>query len=75
MTVEHQYDVPMDDSHDPLLTIKQIATMFEVRPDTIRSYKNRHQMPAPDNVFGRTPVWHTSTIRRWRQEPTGWHRH
>lgn len=66
MSGVQRYDVSMDDSMDPLLTVMEIATLYGVRPDTIRAYKHRHQMPQPDRVFGRTPLWHTSTIRRWR---------
>ena len=60
-----------------LLTLADIAEEIGVTVDSIRVYhqratKNRRagterpgDLPEPDDVFGRSPVWHRSTIRRW----------
>lgn len=48
------------------LTSQQVASLLEVSPKTISSYKARGQMPEPDRIYGRTPLWKHSTIEAWR---------
>lgn len=50
------------------LTSKQIAELLGVSTSTISSYKARGQMPEPDRVYGRTPLWSYDTITKWRGE-------
>lgn len=51
---------------DKLLTTGQVAELLGVSPSTVTAYKAREQMPAPDVVYGRTPLWLQSTIATWR---------
>lgn len=51
-----------------LLTVKQVAEVTGLAVGTITAYRNRGQMPEPDAVYGRTPVWRESTIRKWRNK-------
>jgi hypothetical protein len=48
------------------LTIGDVARLLDVKPSTVRAYKTRGQMPAPDGRLGRTPWWRTETITAWR---------
>jgi predicted DNA-binding transcriptional regulator AlpA len=50
------------------LTSKQLAEILGVSPKTISAYKARGQMPEPDRVYGRTPLWSYATIEKWRGE-------
>lgn len=50
---------------DRLLTTEDIAALLGVERDTVSSYKSRGQMPAPDQQYGRTPLWKHSTIQSW----------
>ena len=49
-----------------LLTVDEVAQMLGVKRQTITAYKARRQMPEPDKVYGRTPLWKESTIMAWR---------
>lgn len=58
----------MNTTHeDRLLTSLEVAELLNLHPDTITSYNAKSQMPPPDKKFGRTPLWHLSTIRKWRK--------
>lgn len=60
-----------------LLTLADIAEEIGVTVDSIRVYhqratKNRRDknprpgdLPAPDQTFGRSPVWDRSTVQDW----------
>lgn len=59
------------------LTIPQIAEILGVEAVSVRTYhqnaqRNRREgrvrradMPTPDMVFGRSPVWKPTTIKKW----------
>lgn len=59
------------------LTLPDIAARIDVGVDSIRVYhqraaKNRRagsprpgDLPAPDNTFGRSPVWTEQTVADW----------
>lgn len=49
-----------------MLTSDQVADYVGVHRNTITSYRARGQMPAPDQQYGRTPLWRRSTIDAWR---------
>jgi predicted DNA-binding transcriptional regulator AlpA len=49
-----------------LLTMEEVAELIGVERSTVSAYKARQQMPAPDKVYGRTPLWKESTILAWR---------
>jgi hypothetical protein len=63
---------------DPYLDTAAVADLIGVRPDSVRMYLKRAKsrraegkdtpadIPAPDQMFGRTPVWRRSTIEKWR---------
>lgn len=55
---------------DNLLTTQQVAELVGVKPSTISAYHARKQMPEPDRVFGRTPLWSQTTIQLWRTTRT-----
>jgi predicted DNA-binding transcriptional regulator AlpA len=48
------------------LTSTQVASLLGVSAKTISAYKARGQMPPPDRIYGRTPLWRHSTIEAWR---------
>ena len=48
------------------LTSQQVANLLKLTTGTISAYKARNQMPAPDKVYGRTPLWKLETIKEWR---------
>lgn len=66
-----------------LLTLSEIADQIGVSVGSIRVYhqratKNRKDgnvrpgdLPAPDQHFGRSPVWKASTIKRWETKRPG----
>ena len=45
-------------------TVADIAEYWHVAPQTVRTYRSRKrgELPEPDNVFGRSPVWKPATI-------------
>ena len=49
-----------------LLTRKDVAEYTGLSIETIKKYRAIEKMPAPDCVFGRTPVWTQETIKKWR---------
>ncbi len=62
---------------DDYLDLAAIADLLGVQPNTAQVYhkratRNRREgtskdwdMPEPDAVFGRSPVWRASTVRAW----------
>lgn len=65
-----------------LLTLADIAERLGIGVESVRTYhskaiRNRREglprpgdLPPPDAVFGRSPVWRTSTVERWiRRRP------
>lgn len=66
-----------NDQADPYLDTLEVARMVGVTYNTVRYYlqqarANRRagtpkqgDLPEPDRVFGRSPVWRRSTITRW----------
>lgn len=65
------------------LTLSDIAERIGVGVESIRVYHqraNKHRkegaprpgdLPEPDAVFGRSPVWREATIRRWEAARPG----
>jgi predicted DNA-binding transcriptional regulator AlpA len=51
---------------EKLLTASQVAELLGLSRNTITAYKAREQMPEPDVVYGRTPLWKEATIKAWR---------
>ena len=66
-----------------LLTLQDVAARINVGVDSIRVYhqravKNRRDgnprpgdLPAPDDTFGRSPVWKLRTIEKWEARRPG----
>ena len=66
-----------------LLTLPEIAARIGVGADSIRVYhqratKNRKlgtprpgDLPAPDQTFGRSPVWKEATVAKWEAKRPG----
>jgi hypothetical protein len=54
----------MADPNADYWTVADIADHWGVTPQTIRTYRSRKrgELPEPDKVFGRSPVWKPSTI-------------
>lgn len=63
---------------DPLLDTAAVAALLKLGAPTVRIYLKRtrariaagepardQDFPLPDETFGRSPVWHKSTIHRW----------
>lgn len=63
-----------------LLGLADIATLLGLSPASVRTYHtdaNRRRregspldqdMPAPDQIIGRTPAWNLATVQAWRAE-------
>lgn len=47
------------------LSIEDVAELAGVSPATIRSYRARGYLPAPDIVLGQSPGWTEKAIRQW----------
>lgn len=54
----------MADPNADYWTINDVAEYWGVTPQTIRTYRSRRrgELPEPDAVFGRSPVWKPKTI-------------
>ncbi len=52
--------------------LRDVAAHLEIKPDTVRAYNTRGQMPPPDgrDDYGR-PWWHPSTIEGWQRPGRG----
>lgn len=50
---------------DNLLDVQAVANRLVVKPETVRWYHKKGQMPKADMYFGRTPVWKSETIETW----------
>lgn len=48
-----------------LYSTKEIGELLGIKPATLRTYRKRGRMPAPDAYFQRTPVWYEQTILDW----------
>ena len=47
------------------LSIVDVAALADVTPATLRRYKSRGYLPAPDVQLGRSPGWRRETIDAW----------
>jgi hypothetical protein len=54
----------MPDPNADYWTITDVAEHWGVSPQTVRTYRSRKrgELPEPDQVFGRSPVWKPATI-------------
>ncbi|MFJ8309787.1 MULTISPECIES: helix-turn-helix transcriptional regulator [unclassified Streptomyces] len=54
----------MADPNADYWTVADIADHWGVTPQTIRTYRSRKrgELPEPDKLFGRSPVWKPATI-------------
>ena len=61
------------DSNADYWTVADIAEHWGVTPQTIRTYRSRKrgELPEPDNVFGRSPVWKPATIINFQRPGQG----
>lgn len=53
------------------MTTSEVAIEIGVTRSTVAAYSSRGQMPEPDVVYGRTPLWKTVTISRWTKDRKG----
>jgi hypothetical protein len=63
----------MADPHADYWTVADIAEHWGVTAQTIRTYRSRGrgELPEPDNVFGRSPVWKPATIINFQRPGQG----
>ncbi|MFJ4429171.1 helix-turn-helix transcriptional regulator [Streptomyces bobili] len=54
-----------------LWSYKEIAAHLKVQPETVRSYRKRGLLPAPDRVEGGKPYWYSNTVRAWIASRSG----
>jgi 8-oxo-dGTP pyrophosphatase MutT (NUDIX family) len=47
-------------------TTSDVAAYLGLRVGTVSSYRQRDQMPAPDQTLGRTHLWRPATITNWQ---------
>ncbi|MGW3196313.1 helix-turn-helix transcriptional regulator [Streptomyces sp. NPDC001118] len=54
----------MADPNAEYWTITEIAEHWGVKVATIRAYRSRKrgELPEPDHIYGRTPLWRPATI-------------
>ncbi|MFJ9420710.1 helix-turn-helix transcriptional regulator [Streptomyces sp. NPDC101249] len=54
-------------------TVDDIAEHWSVKVGTVRSYRSRKkgELPEPDQVYGRTPLWKPSTIIDFKRPGQG----
>lgn len=50
---------------DGYLTSEQLANRLGVARESIHRYRTRGDIPEPDEIVGRSPVWKIETIERW----------
>lgn len=43
----------------------EIATLFDVKPQTVAMWQHRNLMPPPDWQVGGRPAWRWETVREW----------
>lgn len=48
-----------------------VAVKIGVSVATVHTYLNRGTLPPPDDRFGNTPVWLSSTIDEWKATRPG----
>ncbi|MET8908224.1 divalent-cation tolerance protein CutA [Micromonospora sp. NPDC004551] len=48
-------------------TTSDVAEYLGVQIGTVSSYRNRNQMPEPDQTLGRTHLWRPETIINWHE--------
>lgn len=65
-------------TQDQLLSVEDVAEALGVKVASLRVYSSRASksrmeatstsadLPLPDYRFGRSPLWHASTIKNWR---------
>lgn len=56
---------PTKTTAQELWSYKEIAAHIKVQPETVRSYRKRGLLPAPDRVEGGKPYWYSITVRAW----------
>jgi hypothetical protein len=63
----------MADPNADYWTVADIADHWGVTAQTIRTYRSRKrgELPEPDKVFGRSPVWKPSTILNFERPGQG----
>jgi len=52
-------------------TATDVAAYLGVSRHTVSSYRSRRQMPEPDQLIGRTPVWRPARIAEWHAKRPG----
>lgn len=54
----------MADPNAEYWTVAEIAEHWGVKEQTVRSYRSRKrgELPEPDRIYGRTPLWKPATI-------------
>ena len=76
-TLDFVYVTPteeeMADPNADYWTVADIADHWGVTPQTVRTYRSRGrgELPEPDNVFGRSPVWKPATILNFQRPGQG----
>lgn len=50
------------------LTLDELATRWGVKPSTLRVRKHRGDLPEPDLVVSRIPMWRPETIEAYERE-------
>lgn len=54
-----------------MLTTADVATLIGVSRDTISAYRHRGDLPDPQAVVGRAPMWARPIIRHWHATRPG----
>lgn len=57
---------------DQLIDLRGIARLLGVSPYTPQQWRERGQLPDPDEPFPGKPLWRTRTILNWAKDTNRW---
>lgn len=62
----------MTNAENKLIDLRGIARLLGVSPYTPQQWREREQLPAPDEDFPGKPLWRAGTIVKWAQDTERW---
>ena len=55
-----------------LLGVAEVATLLQVKPQTVSQWRHRNLFPDPDVTTARADLWERSTVERWARTTGRW---
>lgn len=65
-------EIKLLDAENKLIDLRGIARLLGVSPYTPQQWRERDQLPAPDEDFPGKPLWRAGTIVKWAQDTERW---